>query len=73
MWKPIETGPRSPVEEGWSRGPLVWLLIPYTNPAADVGYWCLRSQCWRHVGDDGPDDIQPTHWQELPEPELPSK
>lgn len=42
----------------------------------DVGYWEVRLHdsrvpswakggCWRFKGDDGPYDIQPTHWKPL--------
>jgi len=61
-WQPIETAPRD-------GGPVV-LYIPYApekfsiRDCMDLGYWSKRDNCWRFTGDDGPDDIQPTHWME---------
>jgi len=65
-WRPISTAPRD--------GRQVKLLIPYDREIAseeectDKGYWCRKDRCWRFTGDDGPDDIQPTHWMPLEPP-----
>jgi hypothetical protein len=67
-WQPILTGPKAPRAAGWTAGPLVYLLIPYDQPDWDVGFWDARERCWRFTGEDGPDDIQPTHWAPLPAP-----
>src|SRR6185312_16047375 len=69
-WQPIETAPRD--------GSRIQLLIPY-NPykfsdadCTDEGYWDAEAVwpyeprkvgCFRFSGDDGPFDIQPTHWR----------
>ena len=66
QWRPIEEAPKEPVEEGWTRGPLI-----YVQPAWggwDIGWWDLRLNCFRMTGDDGPGDEQPTHWMPLPPP-----
>lgn len=74
-WKPIETAPREPRKRGHTRGPLIGLLIPYEpklfryEDCQDVGYWCTFDKCFRFSGDDGPHDMQPTHWCELLMPE----
>ena len=47
---------------------VVKLLIPYSPSEPDIGYYCQKYKCFRFNGDDGPHDIQPTHWQPLPEP-----
>lgn len=60
-WQLIETGPRD--------GRRVRLLIPYDRAifseaeCIDHGHWSQEDECWRFDGDDGADDIQPTHWQ----------
>ena len=63
VWRDIATAPRD--------GTRVLLLIPYTHPEADIGMWKGDhglDGCFRFSGDDGPDDINPTHWMPLPEP-----
>jgi hypothetical protein len=68
-WQPIETAPKQPRAAGWSRGPLVWLLIPYSpNPEPDVGWWSEGYDCFRFTGEDGPNDIQPIAWAPLAKP-----
>ena len=67
-WRDIESAPRHPRDAGHSYGPLVWVLIPYTPPEADIGWWDRHAKCWRFTGDDGPDDIQPIKWAPLPAP-----
>lgn len=64
-WMPIDTAPKD--------GTYVLLVIPYDEPSVTVGaydgvhpreHW----HSWRFDGDDGPCDIQPTHWLPLPSP-----
>jgi hypothetical protein len=69
-WQPIETARKD--------GTWIKLLIPY-NPekyseadCTDEGCWDKQDICFRFVGDDGPDDIQPTHWMPLPAPPSPT-
>jgi hypothetical protein len=66
QWQPIETAPKD--------GRKMKLLIPYAPEmyseaeCTDVGRWDSKSGengCFRFDGDDGPDDIQPTHWAPL--------
>lgn len=65
-WRPIATAPKVD-------GRRVCLLIPYDRSifteaqCADEGHWSDADNCWRFDGDDGPDDIQPTHWRPLPD------
>lgn len=65
-WQPIETAPKD--------GTPIKLLIPYSpeifpeSDCTDRGFWSAEDSCFRFDGDDGPDDIQPTHWMPLPEP-----
>ena len=60
-WRPIETAPRD--------GSRIVLLIPYAREkfseaeCTDEGCWDADDKCFRFDGDDGPDDIQPTHWR----------
>lgn len=62
-WHPIETAPRD--------GMRIKLLIPYSRAhfseaeCTDQGAWVDEERCFRFDGDDGPDDIQPTHWAPL--------
>lgn len=76
-WRPIETAPKGP---GWSNpindflpdnlGPLILMSIPFSpEPATTVGFWCPEYECWRHLADDGPHDIGPTHWAPFPLPQ----
>jgi hypothetical protein len=76
FWKPISTAPRLPRSPGHGFGPLIGLFVPY-NPARfsqekcwDVGYWCEHHKCFRFTGDDGPNDMQPTHWCEIDFPAI---
>jgi hypothetical protein len=61
-WKNISTAPRDET--------LIRLLIPYDRTTftekecTDIGFWSIEDKCFRFTGDDGPDDIQPTHWDE---------
>jgi len=41
---------------------MIKLLIPYTKPEWDIGYWSIKDKCYRFKGDDGPGDIQPIGW-----------
>ncbi len=66
QWRPISEAPREPVAEGWTRGPLIYVKSPWGG--WDVGWWDLNYNCFRMIGDDGPHDEQPTHWQPLPPP-----
>jgi hypothetical protein len=65
-WQPIGTAPKD--------GSRVRLFIPYLAEAwecEDTGVWKQdegECGCWRFEGDDGPDDMQPTHWMPLSEP-----
>lgn len=53
-------------------GPLLLLVIPYSPEAqATVGWWDAYHGCFRHIGDDGPHDIEPTHYQRLDLPGVP--
>ena len=64
-WRPIETAPKDV---------RIKLLIPYDRElfsegeCTDFGQWETDSTAhrnggyFRFDGDDGPDDIQPTHW-----------
>ncbi len=65
-WRSIETAPKD--------GRRFQLLIPYDRnifseeECTDEGCWepdSGRRGCFRFDGDDGPDDIQPTHWRPL--------
>ena len=64
MWQPIESAPRD--------GARISVLIPYDpeiyteSQRTDEGWWDPDDECFRFTGDDGPDDLQPTHWQPLP-------
>jgi hypothetical protein len=71
MWRDISTAPKHRAEPGARVSKMLWLLIPYNKPQADIGYWDFHAKCWRFMGDDGPQDIQPTHWHELVYPEVP--
>lgn len=59
-WWPIETAPKDM---------RITLLIPYSphlyseEDCTDKGEWSEEHQCFRFDGDDGPNDIQPTHWR----------
>jgi hypothetical protein len=61
-WQDISTAPKD--------GARIYVLIPYDTDihsyeqCVDIGWWA--DGCFRFHGDDGPDDIQPTHWQPLP-------
>lgn len=70
-WLPIVAAPRAPRDEGHSFGPLVWVLLPYSTYEADIGWWCAHDGCFRYTGDDGPHDIQPTHFKPLDVPAVP--
>jgi hypothetical protein len=64
-WRSIETAPRD--------GSEIDLFIPYDRNVFNVieceSYGRWDGHCFRHKGDDGPDDIQPTHWRHpLPPP-----
>lgn len=61
LWRPIATAPTEPFDR-FSDGPAVQVLIPYDVPVVSEGWWSHDDQCWRTTGDDGPGDIQPTHW-----------
>ena len=67
-WQPIETAPKD--------GTRVILLIPYDRErfseveCTDGGNWDADDNCWRYDGDDGPFDLQPTHWMTLPAPPM---
>jgi len=60
-WWPIEIAPRDGTE--------IKVLIPYNHDqfteeqCIDIGYWEEESKSFRFMGDDGPNDIQPTHWK----------
>lgn len=59
-WRDISSAPRD--------GTRIKLLIPYCRKTfteaecTDHGKWSVKFQCFRFDGDDGPNDIQPTHW-----------
>ena len=61
-WQPIDTAPKD--------GTRIALLIPYDREkfseadCTTIGYW--NGECFRYHGDDGVDDIQPTHWRPPP-------
>lgn len=63
-WRDISTAPKD--------GRPLLILIPYDtqihpyDQCVDIGWWA--DGCFRFHGDDGPDDLQPTHWQPLPLP-----
>lgn len=73
-WRDISTAPKD--------GTRIRLWIPYTagteDICADEGYWDAEAGvnhpripekgCFRFDGDDGPFDIQPTHWQPMSAP-----
>lgn len=79
-WQPIDTAPKGPVRANpindflpGSLGPLILMSIPFSpEPATTVGFWCPEHECWRHLADDGPHDIGPTHWAPLPKLTTPS-
>lgn len=83
-WRTIESAPREPVstslQSDWFRGtphgPVVLLAFAhegYEEWPAQIGWWSPRWECWRFLEDDGPDDVQPTHWMHLPVPPGASK
>lgn len=73
-WQPIITAPREPIRINHINdflpdrlGPLILMSIPFSpEPSVTVGFWCPEHQCWRHLNDDGPNDIEPTHWKPFP-------
>lgn len=76
-WQPIESAPKgplrvSPVSEwfkGRQHGPVI--IVGFAQApkfSASVGWWEPRSKSWRLLDDDGPNDIQPTHWMPVLEP-----
>jgi len=62
-WQDISTAPKD--------GTWIQLLIPYDRSkfseidCTDEGQWDKDDHCFRFIGDDGADDIQPTHWRPL--------
>ena len=64
-WQDIETAPRI-------AGKRIIVHIAYDEPDVTLGWWDAGSECWRNLGDDGPGDMQPTHWMPLPEPPRPT-
>lgn len=62
-WRHMDFAPKD--------GTRVKLLIPYDRnrfteaECTDEGSWSDAEKCWRFDGDDGPDDIQPTHWRPI--------
>lgn len=62
IWQPIKTAPKDR---------RIQLLIPYDRSkfseaeCTDQGCWDPHAGCFRFDGDDGPGDIQPTHWREV--------
>jgi hypothetical protein len=85
-WRPIETAPKRPLRasrqsdhfptrngEIIKHGPIIIVAFGYKGFEkwkSDVGYWSDYYKCWRFLEDDGPNDVQPTHWMPLPEPPL---
>ena len=75
-WRDIATAPKEPITGNPINdflpdrlGPLLLFAIPFRpDPAVTVGFWSPDDNCWRHMDDDGPNDIAPTHWMPLPEP-----
>ena len=60
------------VGAGEFHGVLLYLLIPYhPQPQATIGWWDAYHGCFRHFGEDGTGDIQPTHYQPLNLPYVP--
>lgn len=56
QWRPIGEAPKDGKQ-------LLWLLIPYSAPyEACVTAGFFANGCFRFFGDDGPEDIQPTHF-----------
>jgi len=49
--------------------PLLSWEVGRVELAGLIPDWAYKQNgCWRYDGDDGCFDIQPTHWQPLPEP-----
>ena len=63
-WQDISSSPRID-------GLRIRLLIPYDRDrfteaeCTDEGCWSAKDGCYRFDGEDGPNDIQPTHWKPL--------
>ncbi len=68
-WQPMDSAPRHPLDNDWGDGgPYILVCVPWDEPYVGQGWWSDAGQCWRYMGDDGPQDTKPTHWMPLPEP-----
>lgn len=47
-------------------GTVIELWIPLTTELRAFGFWSSKWSCFRYLGDDGPQDIQPHRWAPIP-------
>lgn len=65
-WKTIDSAPKKLVHPAADTAEWVFLKFSqYEDWDNRLGYFSPREGCFRYEGDDGADDVQPTHWKKI--------